>query len=234
MTSFFSWNMCGFNMSLKHRALRSWIQLENLLFGCLLETRVREGNHQKCMSASMPSLNVITNYDHHPLGRIWFCWSDRVTVTLLHRSAQMITCAVQISDTGEQFICSAVYAFNTAAERTHLWREIRETQATYAYLNLPWILIGDYNVSLSTPEHSRSMDYRTDHLSMRAFQEVVTYCSLADLAYGGAFFTWWNKRDEDPIGKKLDRALVNGDWMRLYPDSHAYFDAGESQTTLGA
>lgn len=207
-------------MSRKHRALRSWIQSENPVFGCLMETRVREGNYQKCMAAAMPSWNAITNYDHHQLG------PDKVVVTLLHRSAQMITCAIQIPDTGEQFICSAIYAFNTASERTQLWNEMRETQQVYAHLNLPWILMGDYNVSLSSSEHSRSMDYRSDQQSMRAFQEVVTDCSLIDLAYGGALFTWWNKRNEDPIGKKLDRALVNGDWMRFFPNSHAYFDAG--------
>lgn len=226
MTSFFSWNMRGFNMSRKHRALRNWIQAEKPLFGCLMETRVREGNLLKCMGAAMPTWNVITNYEHHQLGRIWFCSSDRVVVTLLHMSAQMITCAVQIPETGEQFICSAVYAFNTAAERTHLWREIRETKAVYAHLNMPWTLIGDYNATISSSEHSRSLDYRSDHQSMRAFQEVVMDCSLADLAYGGAFFTWWNKRDEDPIGKKLDRALINDDWLRVFPNSYAYFDAG--------
>lgn len=99
MTSFFSWNMRGFNMSRKHRALRNWIQEEKPLFGCLMETRVREGNLLKCMGAAMPTWNVITNYEHHQLGRIWFCSSDRVVVTLLHMSAQMITCAVQILET---------------------------------------------------------------------------------------------------------------------------------------
>lgn len=138
----------------------------------------------------------------------------------------MITCVFQIPATGEQFIYSAIYAFNTAAKMTHLWSDIRETQAVYAHLRLPWILIGDYNVTLSSSEHSRSMDYRSDQISMRAFQEVLTDCSLVDLVYGGALFTLLNQRYEDPIGQKLDRALVNGNWLRLFPNSLAYFDAG--------
>lgn len=129
MTSFYAWNMRGFNMSRKHRALRSWIQSEGPLFGCLLETRVREENFQKCMSAAMPTWKAIANYGHHHLGRIWFCWLDKVVVTQLHMSAQIITCAVQIPETGEQFICSAIYAFNTASERVGLWQEMRSTQA---------------------------------------------------------------------------------------------------------
>ena len=62
---------------------------------------------------------------------------------------------------------------------------MRETQAEYAHLNLPWILLGDYNVTLSSSEHSRSMDYRSDQINMRAFQEAVTDCSLVDLVFGG-------------------------------------------------
>ncbi|KAF3545106.1 hypothetical protein DY000_02006739 [Brassica cretica] len=109
-----------------HASIRSWIQTENPLFGFLLETRVREGNYQKCMELAMPSWNSITNYGYHQLA------------------------------TGEQFIYSAIYAFSTAAKMTHLWSEIRETQAVYAHLRLPWILIGDYNVTLSSSEHSRN------------------------------------------------------------------------------
>lgn len=118
----------------------------------------------------------------------------------------MITCAIQIPGTGEQFIGSAIYAFNTAAERTHLWSEMREKQAAYAHLNLPSILIGDYNVTLSSNEHSHSMDYRSDQSSMRAFQEVLMDFSLVDLVYGGSLFTWWNQRkgdcDNPPFGIK--------------------------------
>lgn len=141
-------------------------------------------------------------------------------------SAQVITCAIQIPNTGEQFICSAIYAFNTAAERTQLWEELRGTRAAYDYLKLPWILLGDFNVTLASLEHSRALDYRTDQLGMRQFQEVVTDCSVTDLAYTGAIYTWWNKRTEDPIGKKLDRALVNGEWLSRYPQSFAHFEAG--------
>ena len=47
MMSFFSWNLRGFNMARKHRAVRSWILAEKPLFGCLVETRVRDGKFKK-------------------------------------------------------------------------------------------------------------------------------------------------------------------------------------------
>ena len=117
MTSFFAWNMRGFNMSCKHEAVRSWIHIEKPSFGCLIETRVQQENHLKCLNVTMPGWNSLTNYDYHRLGRIWFCWSNKVVVTKLHMSSQIITCAIQIPETREQFICSAVYASNCMIER---------------------------------------------------------------------------------------------------------------------
>ncbi|KAH0941015.1 hypothetical protein HID58_000652, partial [Brassica napus] len=89
----------------------------------------------------------IANYEFNPLGRIWFCWSERAVVTKLHSSAQVITCAVQIPESREQFICSAVYASNCEVERRSLWEDLRGTQAAYMHLNLPWIVIGDFNTT---------------------------------------------------------------------------------------
>lgn len=61
---------------------------------------------------------------------------------------------------------------------------------------------------------------------MRHFQELITDVGLSDLSFSSSPFTWWNKRGADPIGKKLDRALVNGDWLRVYPNSFANFETG--------
>ncbi|CAG7864375.1 unnamed protein product [Brassica rapa] len=121
--------------------------------------KVQENNHTRCMNAAMPTWNSLTNYEFHHLGRIWFCWSNDVIVTKLHMSAQVITCAIQIPSTGEQFICSAIYAFNTVGERMTLWEELRGTKAAYRHLKLPWIILGDFNATLSSSEHSRAMDY---------------------------------------------------------------------------
>lgn len=226
MTSFFAWNMRGFNKPRKHTAVKKWLQLVKPVFGCLLETRVQEGNHLPIHNSCFPGWQVITNYDHHRLGRIWFCFSDAVHVTLLFKSAQTITCGIQVVASGETFICSAVYASNFAAERLTLWNDLRDIESAYASQSLPWILIGDYNEILSSQEHSRNLDYLPNQAGMRQFQAVVTSCGLTDLPFVGPTFTWWNKQGGDPIGKKLDRALVNSEWLSHFRQSFATFDAG--------
>ena len=225
MTSFFVWNMRGFNMPRKHREVKRWVQAEKFSFGCLLETRVQLENYGECAAEALHGWATMANYEYNPLGRIWFCWSDRVVATRLHISSQVITCAIQIPETSEQFICSAVYASNCEVERRGLWEDLRGTQAAYSHLDMPWIVIGDFNVTLSTGEHSRGTVPRS-MIGMRKFQEVVMDCGLTDLAASGALYTWWNRRDEDPIGKKLDRAMINAAWLRYYPQSSACFEAG--------
>lgn len=73
MTSFFAWNMRGFNKPRKHEALKKWVMETKLNFGCLLETRVSHVELPSIMQSCLPGWKVINNYDHHRLGRIWFC-----------------------------------------------------------------------------------------------------------------------------------------------------------------
>lgn len=105
--------------------------------GSLTETRVQEGKCTGIMTSTLPGWKVITNYDYSPLGRIWFCWKEDVVVTLLHKTKQVITCAVQKTVSGEQFIYSEIYASNSMVERRQLWDELRNTKAAYAHLSLP-------------------------------------------------------------------------------------------------
>lgn len=44
---------------------------------------------------------------------------------------------------------------------------------------------------------------------MLEFQALVSDCGHTDLSYTCPQFTWWNHQEVEPIGKKLDRALVN-------------------------
>lgn len=61
---------------------------------------------------------------------------------------------------------------------------------------------------------------------MTQFLEAITDCELIDLPYVGALFTWWNKRDANPIGNKLDMALIHGEWLQRYLQSYTKFNAG--------
>ena len=46
---------------------------------------------------------------------------------------------------------------------------------------------------------------------------------MDDLRYGGDLYSWCNKQLDNPIMKKLDRVLVNQEWILKFPNSGANF-----------
>ncbi|KAF8075646.1 hypothetical protein N665_1074s0002 [Sinapis alba] len=190
MTSFFSWNMRVFKKPHKHLVVRKWIQSEKPLFVFLIETRVQESKCKEILKSALPGWNSITNYDYHRLGCI---------------CAQIITCIVQ-ADVVDHFIFSANYGSNFIADKRQLWANIIVTYQAYKHLSLPWILLGDYNSTFSSTEHSRMQDYLGDQSGMSHFQEIVTDCALTDFAYSGSLFTWWKRGNGDFL------STVNSKW----------------------
>lgn len=53
-------------------------------------------------------------------------------------------------------------------------------------------------------------------------------CSLPELRSSGSFFTWNNKHgDNSRVYSRIDRVLVNGDWVTKLPGSEVHFDNEE-------
>ncbi|XP_075091612.1 uncharacterized protein LOC142171806 [Nicotiana tabacum] len=59
---------------------------------------------------------------------------------------------------------------------------------------------------------------------IRDFKHCVEVCSLKDLRSSGAIYTWNNKHgDSSRVYSKIDRVLVNSDWITTLPSSEAHF-----------
>lgn len=62
---------------------------------------------------------------------------------------------------------------------------------------------------------------------MRDFKACLDQLEIRDLHYHGPLFSWTNKQPDDPKAKKLDRVLINENWIASYPLSIAKFMAPE-------
>ncbi|KAG5400917.1 hypothetical protein IGI04_015524 [Brassica rapa subsp. trilocularis] len=109
-------------------------------------------------NATFPGWQCLHNYSHYRLGRIWVCWSESVDVVPVLVSSQMITCLVRFKESNDIFLASFVYASNFMVERRELWREMKMVSRQVASGPNPWILQGDFNVTLSAMEHSRFLN----------------------------------------------------------------------------
>uniref|UniRef100_A0A803QI17 Reverse transcriptase domain-containing protein n=1 Tax=Cannabis sativa TaxID=3483 RepID=A0A803QI17_CANSA len=79
----------------------------------------------------------------------------------------------------------------------------------------PWLILGDVNFVLNSSERigSRGRDQFLSFIS-----GLINRIRLIDLPVKGESLTWDNHRDgEAHIKSALDKALVNGDWLGLFP-----------------
>jgi len=99
----------------------------------------------------------------------------------------------------EEFLCSFVYAENTAERRKELWEHIKSHQSSPMLRDKEWVIMGDFNEMLESDEHSSYQNSGLSTSGMKDFEEVIQFCRLVDMGYQGPKLTWCSKRDEGII-----------------------------------
>lgn len=225
MSGFF-WNIRGLNKSNKQQVIKEWVSKHGFQFGCILETRVEDTKAIHVAKKVFSDWNLLTNYEFNRRGRIWIVWKKTVNLTVVFKSAQMITCLLKIPGIDEEICCSFIYASNFAEERRELWRDINNHQDNASFNGKAWIIFGDFNETLALAEHSNIDTSPSLTSGMRDFQNVVRHCSLTNMLTHGPHFTWCNKREEGLIYKRLDRVLQNPSWLQSFPTSYCLMESG--------
>ena len=141
---------------------------------------------------------------------------------MLRKSLQKITSEVIFPSQSMTCIISIVYASNDDDRRKELWEELSYLKWDPRILSKLWIILGNFNQTLDSKEHSRPVSLNVD-AKTRLFREVLLDADLADLNFRGPTFTSTNKSKTNLIAKKLDRVLVNEDWLNLMSSSYAIF-----------
>lgn len=176
---------------------------------------------QKFIQSTFPDWNAVANYEFAELGRIWVVWTPSVVVTVLHKSSQMITCLVKLPHVETSFVVSFVYAVNCRIGRRALWSDLAQLSSNSTISDQPWMILGDFNQPLN-PEDSSTGGTRISG-GMEEFRDCMYSSHLADLSFCGHHYTWWNKQEANPIARKLDRLLVNDNWLADFPLSYGEF-----------
>ncbi|XP_074277561.1 uncharacterized protein LOC141601195 [Silene latifolia] len=139
-------------------------------------------------------------------------------IQFLEYNALFIHMLVDEVGTGYSFYCTIVYAFNGVGERKPLWDKIRHFSDQ---IQIPWLVCGDFNTVLKPAER---LGGNSTEEEMTDFQACVDYCDIQDSLATGSFFTWNNK--QEPLTRvycRLDRVLVNKEWLTQRPGASAHF-----------
>ncbi|XP_020249130.1 uncharacterized protein LOC109826511 [Asparagus officinalis] len=132
---------------------------------------------------------------------------------------EYITCSIDSGDGRFSSLCTIVYALNQMTSRRILWRDL----LTFKYnVNGSWIIGGDFNAITSYDEKIGGVP--VSDADIEDFQSFITISQLLHIRSIGCYFTWNNKQDvETRIWSRLDRCLVNEDWIHLYTTSQVEY-----------
>ena len=118
---------------------------------------------------------------------------------------------------GLQCIFTFVYGENWASYRKSLWAEL--CNISNAYSNMPWSVLGDFNVARFMNEKLSGKSLSIHQL--QDFNDCISYCSLSDITSSRSIWSWCNRNDHSTrIFGSLDRILCNHAWIDLLSESN--------------
>ncbi|XP_071697168.1 uncharacterized protein [Rutidosis leptorrhynchoides] len=119
------------------------------------------------------------------------------------------------------WLFSFIYASNVGKQRLLLWKELH-VHATITN-NLPWVLMGDFNVTRALNEHSSGCSMLSNE--MKDFNDCVNDIEVEDIGSSGFHYTWTKSLRNPQCNtlKKLDRILCNEDFINTYHDASGTF-----------
>nr|GEX17601.1 hypothetical protein [Tanacetum cinerariifolium] len=107
--------------------------------------------------------------------RIVVGWnSDVIRLMVLNESKQHMLCLIESVHDNRKLYCSFVYASNSRIERRILWDELQIAKA--CTIGRPWILMGDFNVTLSLSEDTAGAisDIRSVNLPVQSWKRGMS------------------------------------------------------------
>jgi hypothetical protein len=108
---------------------------------------------------------------------------------------------------------TGVYGAPETHNRPKTWDLLRKLDGLF---QLPWCCLGDFNEVVKLEEMCGRLN--RPEKQMQAFRNVLDDCGLVDLGFHGFPFTWCNNRDPPhTTWVRLDRAVVNTEWLTRYP-----------------
>ncbi|GJV73508.1 RNA-directed DNA polymerase, eukaryota, reverse transcriptase zinc-binding domain protein [Tanacetum coccineum] len=217
------WNIRGMCTSDKQKEVRSLMNEEKLQLCGIIETHVKYSKILKIGEKVFGNWDFISNGEDNNQGcRIMVGWNpNKLRVWLIARTKQCMFLLVETLCLKVKFFCTIVYASNSYIDRRKLWRDLGAQKSITN--GDPWVIIGDFNVSLKVEEHSNGSFALSNE--MNEFLDCTREIEVEDILSSGFHFTWTKSRGNPKCKtlKKLDRIMINKAFMEKFPSSHGIF-----------
>ncbi|XP_073060321.1 uncharacterized protein [Primulina eburnea] len=209
------WNVRGLHKPLKQKSVQSLMHTRKIDVIGILESKLDEQSLSSMMRIRFPGMKVIHNFCLNTRGRICVVWNpNKVDLNVLSMTEQSVHVCIEYLSSKTRICASFVYGLHTIVLRRALWDDLIEFGATNS---LPWMVLGDFNTVLSPNEKVGGLMVK--NYDIRDFVDCVATLDLLDLRQVGCAFTWSNSK----VCSKLDRVLVNQQWVTLHLDGYVDF-----------
>lgn len=135
-------------------------------------------------------------------------------LSLTHSVEYVSNHCIHIKTIINNVVCyvSCVYGYPEVHNRHQLWEQLEQIGG---HLSQPWVIIGDFNQFFFPSEKlSGSSKIASIETSLNFIQRLQVY----PLLQKGCEYTWSNNRKGIyRVWEKLDKALVNAQWLDNFP-----------------
>ncbi|KAL9684104.1 hypothetical protein QQ045_021536 [Rhodiola kirilowii] len=143
-------------------------------------------------------------------GGLMRLWRDSIELSIYSFSDYHMDALIEGD---ESFRITLFYGHPVTHRREELWDLIRTLDRMMV---MPWLIFGDFSEVLFGWE-VKGRRIRGEW-QMIKFRAVMQDCNLTDIGFGGAQFTYSNKRKGIwEVKARLDRVIANEEWRLLGP-----------------
>ncbi|XP_062101816.1 uncharacterized protein LOC133807782 [Humulus lupulus] len=212
-----SWNIRGLNRVNKQISVQELFRKNKIGIGGLMETKLRGKKIDEFMEHRFPNWDYFTSPGTE--GRLLILWRKGIAnMSILEDSPQLVHCQIRLVGHKTSFFVTFVYGFHSIDTRRSLWHDLSRLSLSVK----SWMVIGNFNAPFSVGDRTGgcSLDSSelVDSVGWKSVAKVEAIKSM------GSYFTWTNNQDGlARIYSKIDHALIDEDWLDVFPQSVAVF-----------
>ncbi|KAK9924904.1 hypothetical protein M0R45_033245 [Rubus argutus] len=212
--NFLSWNCQGLGQPVTVQHLQEVTRSHGPLVVFLSETH-QSGHYVDKVRKQLGYYKGVNVNPIDTSGGLSLWWKPAVMVDVILSSSFFIDTIVTFKDTGIQFRISWLYGPPYYSDKASFWDSWNNQNWNDS---MPWLVMGDLNELLWSCEKEGGAPWNINR--NRFLKDFMDSNNLIDVGYHGSSFTWYRSSfGEITLKERLDRGLINEDWLLLWPDS---------------
>jgi exonuclease III len=208
-----NWNVRGLNDAAHRELVRQTVTSARPTIVCLQETKISMINTNLARDTLGPFLDSYVELGAQGTrGGILLAWDkDMVSVTQPVNRSFTISAMVQLQSNSPPFLLTTCYGPADDSHKEEFLAELRSIKPT---ANIPWMIIGDFNLIYQAADKS---NLNLNRRLMGKFRRALDDCELMELSLQNRKYTWSNER-ENPTLVRLDKAFCTAEWEMAFPN----------------